>query len=245
LRDDAPMPMSHLCTPCRQHFKEVLEYLEALEIPYTINNHLVRGLDYYTKTVFEIFDSAESPVADEEEKNKDEEDADEKKGDEEGSEKEERKEEKEATTPTEPLAIASGGRYDYLAKTLGAKKDVPSVGGSIGVDRLIMSPKHKKLAPRIRRKPKVYFIQLGFEAKLKSLAIIDILRKSRTPIMQSLSKDSLGAQLGQAEKLNIPYTIIFGQKEAMDGTVLVRNMQNRSQETVPIDKLADHLKTLK
>jgi len=250
LRDDAPAPMSHLCTSCRAHFKEVLEYLEALEIPYIINNHLVRGLDYYTKTVFEIFDTGADPV----EKEKAESEGGEENGDEEGKneddgENEEKTEPKKApeedVETLEPLAIASGGRYDYLAKTLGSKKDVPSVGGSIGVDRLIMSPKHKKLSPRIKRKPKVYFIQLGFEAKLKSLAIIDILRKAHVPITQSLSKDSLAAQLGQAEKLEVPYTIIFGQKEAMDQTVLVRNMKNRSQETVKIEKLSEHLKTLK
>jgi len=240
-REDAPAPMSHLCTPCRSHFKEVLEYLEALEIPYTINNHLVRGLDYYTKTVFEIFDTGADPaekkeVVDEDNENKDEED----------SEKTNKKSvPKEKVETPEPLAIAGGGRYDALAKILGSKKEIPSVGGSIGVDRLIMSPKHKKLSPRIKRKPKVYFIQLGFEAKLKSLAIIDILRKAHTPIMQSLSKDSLAAQLGHAEKLGVPYTIIFGQKEAMDGTVLLRNMKNRSQETVKIEKLTDRLKTLK
>ena len=251
LREDAPAPMSHLCTPCRAHFKEVLEYLEALEIPYTINNHLVRGLDYYTKTVFEIFDcsSEEECVEDiKEEEIKDGENADEKDSDEKDSdeknEKEEKKPEKKAEVH-EPLAIASGGRYDDLSKTLGSKKEVFSVGGSIGVDRLIMSPKHKKLSPRIKRKPKVYFIQLGFEAKLKSLTVIDILRKAHVPIAQSLSKNSLAAQLGHAEKIGVPYTLIFGQKEAMDETVLIRNMHTRSQETVKIANLTEHLKTLK
>jgi len=36
------------------NFKQVLEYLEILGLPYNINHYLVRGLDYYTKTVFEI-----------------------------------------------------------------------------------------------------------------------------------------------------------------------------------------------
>ena len=118
-------------------------------------------------------------------------------------------------------------------------------GGSIGVDRVVLSPLGKPLSPRIIKRPKICFIQLGFEAKLKSLTIIEILRKARIPITQSLSKDSLAAQLGTAEKLEVPYSIIFGQKEAMDGTAIVRNMQTRSQDTVEIGKLAEYLKELK
>jgi histidyl-tRNA synthetase len=46
--------IDYLCPECRNHFKQVLEYLESMGLPYVINHNLVRGLDYYTKTVFEI-----------------------------------------------------------------------------------------------------------------------------------------------------------------------------------------------
>ena len=95
------------------------------------------------------------------------------------------------------------------------------------------------------KKPKIYFIQLGSEAKLKSLNVIEILRKAHIPIAQSLSKDSLGAQLAIAEKLAVPYALIFGAKEAIDNTVIVRDMSNRSQNTVKLSKLLEHLKELK
>ena len=142
------------------------------------------------------------------------------------------------------MQIASGGRYDYLARQIGSKKDVPAVGISIGVDRIIASDWYKKLSPRILKKPKIYFIQLGSEAKLKSLNVIEILRKAHIPIAQSLSKDSLGSQLAIAEKLSIPYTLIFGVKEALENSVIVRNMSNRSQETVKLDKLLEYLKKI-
>jgi histidyl-tRNA synthetase len=45
---------SHLCLDCRQHFKLVKQGLDTLKIDYTITPYLVRGLDYYTRTVFEI-----------------------------------------------------------------------------------------------------------------------------------------------------------------------------------------------
>jgi len=51
---EAPQILDHLCDECKDHFKRVLEHLDDLEIPYILNPYLVRGLDYYTKTVFEI-----------------------------------------------------------------------------------------------------------------------------------------------------------------------------------------------
>ena len=204
----APDAVSYLCQNCKKHFKEVLEYLEEMGIPYSINKNLVRGLSYYTRTVFEVIDTS---------------------GREDGT----------------PLALAGGGRYDYLAKHLGGKKDTPAVGVGIGVDRIVASSWYKKLSPRILKKPKIYFIQLGAEAKLKSLNVIEILRKAHIPIAQSLSKDSLGSQLAIAEKLAIPYTLIFGVKEALDNSVIVRDMGSRSQDTVKLSKLLEYLKELK
>ena len=119
---------------------------------------------------------------------------------------------------------------------------MPGVGAAIGMDRIIAMENLKHPEPRIIKKPKVYFIQLGFEAKLKSLSVIEILRKARIPIAQSLSKDGLSLQLAAAEKTGIPYVLIFGQKEAMDGTVIVRNMEDRSQDTVNIGELAEYIK---
>lgn len=212
IKVNAPTPIDSLCNECRHHFKEVIEYLEEMGISYHINNNLVRGLDYYTRTVFEIVDLGDITTG-------------------------------EIQAP--PLSLAGGGRYDYLARSLGSKKDVPAVGASIGVDRVVMSPSHKPLDPRILKKPKVYFIQLGCEAKLKSLAIVEVLRKARVPMAQSLSKDGLGQQLAMAERSGAPFTIIFGQKEATDNTVIVRNMETRSQETVKLENLPDFVKHLK
>lgn len=213
LKTDAPTSISSLCNDCRHHFKEVIEYLEAMEIAYRINNNLVRGLDYYTRTVFEVVDLDVETT--------------------------------ENGEVAAPLALGGGGRYDYLAKSLGSKKEVPAVGCGIGVDRVVTSPKHKPIDPRILKKPKVYFIQLGNEAKLKSFTIIETLRKAHVPIAQSLSKDGLAQQLAIAERSGAPYTIIFGQKEALDNTVIARNMETRSQETVKLEDLPDFVKHLK
>ena len=52
---NAPQIIDHLCPDCKNHFVQVLEQLDRLEVPYNLNPRLVRGLDYYTRTTFEFF----------------------------------------------------------------------------------------------------------------------------------------------------------------------------------------------
>jgi histidyl-tRNA synthetase len=217
-KKDAPRPMNSLNPESKKHFKEVLEYLEGTGVNYELNHHLVRGLDYYTHTVFEFertfTEEKELPNGNIE-------------------------------TTEKTLSIGGGGRYDYLGKIMGSRKDVPAVGVALGIDRILLMPGAENVQSKVQKKPKVFFVQIGLEAKLHSLTIVEMLRKARVPMAQSLSKDSLGVQLGMAERLEVPYVIIFGQKEAMDGVVIVRNMKNHSQETVKINDVAEYIKKLK
>lgn len=208
---NAPQSIASLNAASKKHFKEVIEYLNEMSIDYEVDHTLVRGLDYYTHTVFEFFAEKKEAVPGEE---------------------------------TREIALGGGGRYDYLSKAMGYKKVIPGVGFALGVDR-ILETSGQKFMPKIKRKAKVFFIQLGTEAKMKSLNVIETLREAKIPVTHSLSKDSLGSQLAIAEKTGLPYTIIFGQKEALENCVLVRDMENRSQKSVSIDKLADYLKKLK
>ncbi|KKU67298.1 MAG: Histidine-tRNA ligase [Parcubacteria group bacterium GW2011_GWA2_47_16] len=199
IKDSAPKSMSFLSEDSREHFKEVLEYLEFLEIPYEIDHFLVGNRAFSCQTIFEIHDPA-------------------------------------SRDKCEPLAI--GVRYANIAKKLGFKRDLPGIG-------IHLAFKAKNEQKNIKfLKPKIYFIQLGFDAKLKSLKIIETLRKEKIPMYQAISHDRLVSQLGLAESMKIPYTIIMGQKEAIDDTVIVRDMENRSQDTVKIVDLPKYLKKL-
>ncbi len=56
---DAPVLLDHICDECADHFEKLKTYLTAMEIPYVVDPTIVRGLDYYTKTVFEIISKNE------------------------------------------------------------------------------------------------------------------------------------------------------------------------------------------
>lgn len=198
----APQSVDHLCEECHAHFKTLLEYLDELDLPYTINPHLVRGLDYYTKTVFEIWS-----------------------GSEEGKK----------------FSLGGGGRYDKLVKTLGGE-DTPAIGFAVGMERLIIEMKRVQARPYKPMKPRVFLAQLGSLAKKKSLRLFSELEKNGILVAESFGRGSLKSQLKVANRLGVEFTLILGQKETLDGTVIVKNMVTGVQETVSMDKLADMIK---
>lgn len=211
LYDTAPQSMEFLSEPSRRHLREILEYLETIDVPYVIDKSLVGTSDYRPETLFEI-------------RRFNDEDYD-------------------LTNNTDPTVYARGCRYDDLSRKM-FRTHIPAAG-------IVLEAKKRGgnlsdiLNPKRLRQPKVYFIQFGFDAKLRSLAVIEALRKAHVPIYQSLANDRLTHQLEMAEKLSIPYTIIMGQKEVLDNTVIVRNMDTRSQEIVPISALPTFLKSIK
>ena len=207
VKKEAPQMINHLCANCKKHLKEVLEFLDSSEIPYLLNTHLVRGLDYYSNTVFEIFEDVK----------------------------------KEDESEGAPLALASGGRYDGLANML-SKKNIPAAGGAIGIDRLVKILLKRKIKVGRTRKPKLFFIHLGIAARYKSLSITEMLRKAHIPVSHSISKEGLKSQLKIASKLEVPFALILGQKESLENSIIIRNMNSRAQETVPIDNLVETLK---
>ncbi|MFA7209814.1 MAG: histidine--tRNA ligase [Parcubacteria group bacterium] len=198
----APQSVDHLCEECRVHFKSLLEYLDELDLPYTINPRLVRGLDYYTKTVFEIWS-----------------------GSEEGRKS----------------ALGGGGRYDNLVKMLGGEA-TPAIGFGLGVERLIIEMKRVQAKPYKAPKPKVFLAQLGDLAKKKSLRLFSELEKNGILVAESFGRGSLKSQLRVANRLGVEMTLILGQKEALDKTVIIKNMTTGEQETVSMDKLVDLVK---
>jgi len=201
IKEDAPAMINYLCSPCRSHFREVLEYLDSLNLPYSLNNFLVRGLDYYNRTVFEIF------------------------------------------SESYPGALGGGGRYDYLAELLGMKKsDLPAVGVSFGVERIVELMKIMDISGLSKPKAKAFLIQIGKPAKKKAFLLIEEFHKAGIKVIESLGKESLRAQLKVADKEGVKMALILGQREVFEENIIIRDMKNGVQETAPLSKVVDEVK---
>lgn len=133
---------------------------------------------------------------------------------------------------------AQGGRYtSFFEKHL--KQNVPAVGAVV-----ILKGKRQpsRLPKQSGQNPDIHIIQLGFAPKIRSLLIIDELRRAGILVNQNLTSDSLSTQLRQAEETGARYSIIIGQKEYVDGTVIFRDMVGKNQETIPQSTLISRLK---
>jgi len=200
LKAGVPSVLDSLCSLCRNNLKQVLEHMEELELPYVLNPLLVRGLDYYNRTVFEIFA--------------------------EGSD----------------LALASGGRYDYLAEMIGGRS-TPAGGAAMGIERVVevMRESNPKAFEQ-KTKHKVFLAHIGELAVKKSLPLIEELREGNIPVITYFGKKSLSNQLEAADKGDVQIALILGQKEVYEKSVIVRNMETGVQESVPIEKVVGEIK---
>ena len=238
IRKNAPQLLDKLCEACRNHFRLLLEFLEEMKIPYALNPHLVRGLDYYTKTVFEAFieepvkatAAASEPVR-----------AGDAAGAVDGAVAPVAAEDGHDSAPSaKRLAVFGGGRYDNLIELVGGKP-TPACGGALGLERFVGIIRDRGKVPATPR-PKTFFVQLGDLAKKKGFHLMEELRRAGISMAESLGRDSIRSQLKVADHVGALYALILGQKEALDGTVILREMSSGMQETIAQDKLVETLR---
>ncbi|HOR57289.1 MAG TPA: His/Gly/Thr/Pro-type tRNA ligase C-terminal domain-containing protein, partial [bacterium] len=106
--------------------------------------------------------------------------------------------------------------------------------------------KDLKLSKVPTEKPQVFVIQLGSSAKKKAFSILRQLLAAGIKTASSLSSNSLKTQLKMATKNNVRFALIIGQRELLDKTVIIKDLQNGSQETVDLKQyLAILLERLK
>lgn len=190
----APQIIDFLNDEDSAHFKAVMEYLDEVDIPYNINPKLVRGLDYYSRTVFEIW-----PM--------------------------------ETGNSLAQSSLGGGGRYDGLIEILGGNP-TPAVGMALGVERVILAMKEQGVTPKNIKKPRVYVAQLGDLARRKALNLYKKLFAAGLPVTQNFGRESIKSQLKQADKLGVEMALILGQKEAVEGMIIMRDMASGMQEIV-------------
>ncbi len=139
--------------------------------------------------------------------------------------------------------LAVGYRYSRVGRFLGLRKEIPMAGVTI-----LPKPLKKETREKIFKalpKPKFHLVQLGPEARIKTLTLLELLRTHHIPVYHLLGRDKITVQLTSAEALGVPYLIILGQKEALTNTATIRNVTTRAQDTVGLDALPDFLKHIR
>lgn len=193
-----PNPIDYLSPASRTEFKEILEYIEALDMNFRIQPFLFSSPEVTSGLVFNI--------------------------------------------KADFLQIY-GSRHDNMAKKVLNKKEVPIV--SVVISGLKKATQPKKVIKIIEDcDVKFFYAQLGPEARFKTLKVMDMMRSAKIPMHQAISKEKISAQLAHAERLNVPYLLLVGHKEALQNSVMVRNMKNLSQESVEMQNLIEYLKKL-
>lgn len=183
---------------CKEHHALVKEYLHELKISYTENPQLVRGLDYYTRTVFEFWSKSEGAQN----------------------------------------ATGGGGRYDGLIEMMGGN-DTPAIGYAAGMERVIDYMKEAGVRPPNKDRIHVFIAQLGHIAKKRSLSLLNELRENGINAVGSAGKASISSQMKVADRMKARYSLILGQIEVQENTIILRNMDKGSQEILPLDTIVD------
>ena len=195
---EAPKVTDFICQECQQHFDQVKEYLKMADLEFILNPRMVRGLDYYTRTAFEVVSYQL------------------------GSQN----------------AVTGGGRYDNLFQEIGAL-DIPGIGFAIGVERLIsLLPKEKEFI----QSPHLFVAVLGEEPHRAAYRLINQLHLEGIRAELDYEGKSLKSQMRRADKLKAQYVLILGEEELKQGRAVLRNMESKSQEEVPIQDLVNALK---
>lgn len=206
---DAPKLADFLGTESVAHFEQVQAYLTALGIDFEINPHLVRGLDYYNKTVFEwVTDKlgSQATVC--------------------------------AGGRYDGLVgqLKSIGTNDDKSDKKPVKSE-PAIGFAMGLERLLLLM--EAVAPIADKPACDVFVVAHSDVYSAGISYAQNLRYSRPDVrVKMASATSLKAQMKKADKSGAALTVIIAQQELDDNTVSIKDMQTGEQQTVTQDWLS-------
>ena len=129
------------------------------------------------------------------------------------------------------VALGGGGRYDELVKNLGGPA-TPAIGLALGVERVIDVIKKRDLMVPEPATADVFVIQLGDDAKKKAVRVIAQLTDAGYKVAHALGKGNIAAQMRMADKMGTKIGVIIGEQEVHDESVIIRDLVDRTQESV-------------
>ena len=140
------------------------------------------------------------------------------------------------------MPLAFGGRYDPLASRFAR---APAFATMVSITCEVRGKtrvKRETKAPQGEAQPAVYFAHLGSEARRRVLGVLENLRRASIPVHQGIWYERVAEQMSAARTLAVPYILIMGHKEAVEGTILVREVATNSQDAIPLPELPNYLK---
>lgn len=217
---DAPKLADFLGAESMAHFEQVQQYLDALNISYEINPHLVRGLDYYNKTVFEwVTDKlgSQATVCA-------------------GGRYDGLIGQLKSVDTRDNATNANGNANTTDKKPVPSE---PAVGFAMGLERLLLLI--DAVAPMTDRSACDIFVVTHPEVYSAGICYAQNLRHNRSDLrVKMASATSLKAQMKKADKSGAALTVIIAQQELTDNTISIKNMQTGEQTSVAKDWLLNN-----
>lgn len=141
-------------------------------------------------------------------------------------------------------SVCSGGRYDNLIETLGGP-DLPAVGTSIGVDRLMTGLEMLGKVETEKTPTEVIVANFGPDGEEAYMEMATALRQGGVATEVFPTSDPLKKQLQRASRLGVPYVVLAGPKELAAGEATIQDMHNRERIKVPLEEVSTKVTELK
>ncbi len=193
---DTDILLDHACEECAKHFQVVKNCLNTQNIAYEINHRLVRGLDYYTRTAFEVVSNNIGAQG----------------------------------------SIAGGGRYDGLVESIGGPS-VAGIGFACGMERLALlleAPQGEKLD--------FYIAALDDTCREYAFKAAQEFRRAELRGVMGFESRSIKSAMRQADKSEARFAVLIGSSELEQNNLMIKNMENGSQEAVPFENAVSYIK---
>ena len=139
-------------------------------------------------------------------------------------------------------SVGGGGRYDGLVGMFSGRQ-VPAVGVSLGLERLLVVMEERGMLPGIGTRTRALVTRFGAELDAASLGLAAELRAAGLEVEAWLgAPGKLGKQFQYADSRGIPYAVVLGPDELAEGVVAVKTLATGEQRRVPRDQLAEALR---
>jgi histidyl-tRNA synthetase len=217
LIETLPKITDHICDSCKAHYETLKTQLQLRGIFYRENWRLVRGLDYYMRTTFEITAKglgSQNAVC--------------------GGGRYDGLVEELGGPPTKGIGFAIGEDRLILSLQEQAREAAAQSGGEASDQSPVTS----------HQPPLIFIAWMGHNTFATAVRAAKDLRNAGFPVEVPPTELKFGKALGQADKLGAQFALILGEDEVSEGMWTLKNLTDGSQIKLPEPELIDHLRTI-